>query len=84
MGYDAFGYGCRICPGLHIAVEELWLYIVTILAVFDVGGEGLEQDENFGKYTSGLLIHPYPFKLRISPRSKEAEDMIRNGVESSA
>ncbi|RXW11946.1 hypothetical protein EST38_g13909, partial [Candolleomyces aberdarensis] len=82
MGYETFGYGRRVCPGLHIGVESVWLMIVSVLAVFDVKSavDGELEGNQFWKYTSGLLSHPYPFKLRIVPRNPDAEAMIRNGV----
>ncbi|KAJ3523341.1 hypothetical protein NMY22_g11478 [Coprinellus aureogranulatus] len=79
MGYETFGYGRRICPGLHIAVESIWLVVASVLAVFDIGlkegseGEKEKGGSEFGKYTSGMLIHPLPFEVKIVPRSKAAE-----------
>lgn len=81
MGLDAFGFGRRICPGLEIAFESLWLIVMSVLAVFDISKPDVEDNE-FGKYSSGLISHPLPFKLKIVPRSKEAEAWIRNGVTS--
>lgn len=81
MGLDAFGFGRRICPGLEIAFESLWLIVMSVLTVFDVSKADVE-DSNFGKYSSGLISHPLPFKLKIVPRSKEAESWIRSGITS--
>ena len=82
MSIDAFGYGRRICPGLQVAVESVWLVAVSVLSVFDVkpAVDGELKGDQVWKYTSGLLIHPYPFKLQIVPRGLEAEAMIRGGV----
>ncbi|KAJ3523342.1 hypothetical protein NMY22_g11479 [Coprinellus aureogranulatus] len=84
-GYEAFGYGRRICPGLHIAVESIWLVVASVLSVFHIssaGVDGKSEETGFGKYTSGLLIHPLPFEARIVPRSESAEALIRNSVSS--
>jgi hypothetical protein len=82
MGNETFGYGRRVCPGLHIGVESVWLVAVSVLAVFDVkpAVDGELKGDQLWKYTSGLLIHPYPFKLQIVPRGPDAETMIRSGV----
>lgn len=32
----AFGYGRRLCPGLHVARHGLWIFMATILASFDI------------------------------------------------
>ena len=31
-----FGYGRRICPGMHLAESSLWIYAARILAVLDI------------------------------------------------
>ncbi|KAG2007047.1 cytochrome P450 [Coprinopsis cinerea AmutBmut pab1-1] len=79
MGYEAFGYGRRICPGLHIAVETVWLAIVSILAVFNIEPvEGTDVSE-LDRYTSGLILHPLPFKCKFVPRSEVAVQAVREG-----
>lgn len=77
MGYEMFGFGRRICPARVISVESLWIFIISVLAVFDI--KAVDGEENVGKYTSGMLIHPHPFRLRILPRSSDAVNLIRNG-----
>lgn len=79
MGYETFGYGRRICPGLVSAVETVWLVVISVLSAFDIKMEG-KVGEGFGKYSSGMLIHPLPFTVKIVPRSKEVEALVRNGV----
>lgn len=32
----SFGYGRRICPGIHVARNGLWIFIATILSSFDI------------------------------------------------
>ncbi|TEB11285.1 cytochrome P450 [Coprinellus micaceus] len=76
-GYDVFGFGRRVCPGSQSAVETIWAVVASVLSVFHIR-EG--RGENLGKYTSGMLIHPYPFEVHITPRSEEAEMLLRNGV----
>ncbi|RXW11943.1 hypothetical protein EST38_g13911 [Candolleomyces aberdarensis] len=78
MGYDMFGFGRRICPAKLIAVESLWVFVVSVLAVFDI--KAVDGEENIGRYTSGMLIHPHPFRVQILPRSIDAANLIRNGV----
>lgn len=31
-----FGYGRRICPGMHLAEASLWMYAARMLAVLDI------------------------------------------------
>ena len=32
----AFGFGRRICPGVHLAHSSAWLMMVSLLATFDI------------------------------------------------
>ncbi|KAJ6549064.1 cytochrome P450 [Mycena vulgaris] len=77
--HAAFGFGRRICPGLHMASASLWIAISCILATFDITkavGEDGETIEPSYKYSSGLTSAPLPFKCSIRPRSKATADLI--------
>jgi cytochrome P450 len=81
LGLEGFGFGRRICPGIHVITEELWLAIVSVLAVFDLKSPDDLSDEerrNLGRYTSGLLIHPLPFRCQFVLRSEAALEAVRN------
>ncbi|EKM77719.1 hypothetical protein AGABI1DRAFT_114997 [Agaricus bisporus var. burnettii JB137-S8] len=77
----AFGYGRRICPGRHFALNALFLMIAHTLTVFDIK-PALDENGNEIKFdydvTGGLLSQPEPFRCRIVPRSEAAIDLIRN------
>lgn len=53
-----FGYGKRICPGRHFAMDTLWIAIAHILATFDITkavdeyGQVVEPKE---EYSMGLV-----------------------------
>ncbi|KAF8828027.1 hypothetical protein HHX47_DHR4000822 [Lentinula edodes] len=77
-----FGFGRRVCPGKHIALDLLWIAIASILTSFSIEpGSDYEDLETFVKPNlksksseSGpttMLSHPRPFKCRFIPRSKE-------------
>ncbi|KAH9943938.1 cytochrome P450 [Amylocystis lapponica] len=75
----AFGYGRRVCPGQTLADMSLYLTIVTTLALFDIGKErGADGAavEPRTEYTEGVISHPPPFGLAITPRSEEAARLI--------
>ncbi|KDN35251.1 hypothetical protein RSAG8_11736, partial [Rhizoctonia solani AG-8 WAC10335] len=67
----AFGFGRRICPGMHVAQQSMWLSISNILANFiitkaqDENGVEIVPEEN---YTNDIITHPLPFKCSIQPR----------------
>jgi len=77
----SFGFGRRICPGRFFSDESLFSTIAHVLAVYDIR-PGLDKDGKEIKMeprmTSGLLSYPEPFACRITPRSKQAEDLISN------
>ncbi|EUC61630.1 cytochrome P450 family protein, partial [Rhizoctonia solani AG-3 Rhs1AP] len=68
----AFGFGRRVCPGNHIALQSLWLVISNVLANFEIAklrtpdGEIITPKE---EYTNGILSRMLPFKNSIKPRS---------------
>nr|BAL05080.1 cytochrome P450 [Phanerodontia chrysosporium] len=73
-----FGFGRRICPGLHLADVSVFLSCAMVLATFDISkavenGKVIEPEV---EYTSGTISHPKPFKCTIKPRSTKAEALI--------
>ncbi|EKM59174.1 uncharacterized protein PHACADRAFT_249435 [Phanerochaete carnosa HHB-10118-sp] len=75
-----FGYGRRLCPGRHFAMDTIWLNIAFILTTLDIAKPSDEMGqpiEPSGEFTSGTLSHPVPFKASYKPRSKAAEVLIR-------
>ncbi|KAF9468079.1 cytochrome P450 [Collybia nuda] len=81
----AFGFGRRICPGRHFAMDAAWIAIASILACFKIS-KAVDENGNVIEpaiaYTDGLVIHPKPFKLQITPRSQDIINAIRSADES--
>ncbi|KAK1232695.1 hypothetical protein PQX77_004171 [Marasmius sp. AFHP31] len=77
----AFGFGRRMCPGRYFAFDSLWIATASVLSVFTISkpfdndGNVIELEES---YTSGLLSHPNPFQCKITPRSREARELIEH------
>ncbi|EKM55874.1 uncharacterized protein PHACADRAFT_195925 [Phanerochaete carnosa HHB-10118-sp] len=80
---EAFGYGRRICPGRHFALETLFTAVSNILAVFtiekavDEDGKVVEVREEFVPH---VFSPPKPFKARFKARYPEAESLIRSAA----
>ncbi|GJE84149.1 cytochrome P450 [Phanerochaete sordida] len=74
-----FGFGRRICPGRHFALDSIWISVACILATINIG-KALDETslpiEPKEEYTPGLLSHPVPFKANFTPRSEAAEVLI--------
>ncbi|KAI0273310.1 cytochrome P450 [Gloeopeniophorella convolvens] len=70
-----FGFGRRVCPGLHLADASLFVYAACVLAVFDIApardaqGRPVPPKMEVG---SGVISHPGRFECSVTPRSARA------------
>ncbi|EXJ86779.1 hypothetical protein A1O3_03733 [Capronia epimyces CBS 606.96] len=78
---DHFGFGAgrRICPGMHLAENSLFITLAKILWAFHVkpclrpdGGEEV-LDVSDDAYENGANTLPKPFRVRFVPRNKVVE-----------
>ncbi|KAK0469623.1 cytochrome P450 [Desarmillaria tabescens] len=75
----AFGFGRRICPGRHLALNTAWIAVASIVATLsfskavDSEGRVVEPSDS---YTDGFLSFPMPFKCTIKARSAQAKALI--------
>ncbi|KAF9237425.1 cytochrome P450 [Melanogaster broomeanus] len=74
-----FGWGRRICPGLHLANVTIFIAVAMSLATLDISRHVENGIEVVPKYEviEGAVCHPKPFKCRITPRSEMAHDLLR-------
>ncbi|KAG2033225.1 cytochrome P450 [Suillus americanus] len=73
-----FGFGRRICPGIHLADASIWISTAMSLAVFDISKvveNGVEITPDV-EPSPGTISHPKPFKCSIKPRSATALGLI--------
>jgi cytochrome P450 len=78
-----FGYGRRVCPGRYVADNALFTTIAQSLAVFNIeklveGGKTVEPRIEF---EPGVVSHPKPYRVSITPRSEECEELVRKAEE---
>ncbi|KAG0702312.1 cytochrome P450 [Suillus ampliporus] len=74
-----FGFGRRICPGLHLADASAWISTAMSLAVFDISKvieNGVEITPELDP-SSGTISHPKAFKCSIKPRSSTATGLVQ-------
>ncbi|KAF4545865.1 Cytochrome p450 protein [Lasiodiplodia theobromae] len=74
----SFGAGRRICSGMHLAENSLFITIAKIVWAFEIApreGEGVDlSDEGF---EPGVNTLPKPYVLEFRPRSEERERVVR-------
>ncbi|KAG8690452.1 hypothetical protein FRC11_011490 [Ceratobasidium sp. 423] len=75
-----FGFGRRICPGVHLAADQPWLAMAGILSTFDVvAGKGLIEESKMRPWEmfefNGMTSQPktLPFSLVLR---QGAEDLL--------
>ena len=71
-----FGYGRRICPGQFLADATVFLSTAQSLTVFNFSkpeGEDLQAE-----FLPGVISHPAPYSLDITPRSAAHKALIRS------
>ncbi|OHW92159.1 o-methylsterigmatocystin oxidoreductase [Colletotrichum incanum] len=73
FGHSAFGWGRRICPGMHLGSASVELNIARILWGFKVNPpkdeKGRDVDVDIFAYSDGFNSSPLPFPCSITSRS---------------
>ncbi|KAF4782818.1 hypothetical protein HER10_EVM0003205 [Colletotrichum scovillei] len=80
FGHSAFGWGRRICPGMHLGSASVALNIARILWGFEVNPEtdekGRDVEVDIFAYSDGFNSSPLPFPCSITPRSLKHAQVI--------
>ncbi|KAK7052033.1 putative cytochrome P450 [Favolaschia claudopus] len=76
-----FGAGRRLCPGIHLAQNSIKINAMNLVWAFnfttDIDAQGNPIVLDTFDYQNGLLTAPRPFKCKITPRSAEKVDLIK-------
>ncbi|KAM5543801.1 hypothetical protein V8D89_002418 [Ganoderma adspersum] len=74
-----YGFGRRLCPGMHLANTYLYLVVVRTIATFELCPEedekGVPQVPPLD-FATGLVSVPKPFRCVFKPREK-TEELLR-------
>ncbi|CAE6510080.1 unnamed protein product [Rhizoctonia solani] len=86
-----FGFGRRICPGIHVAYDSTFINCAGLISVFDfeasaelltsvdmVGGRG--SPYMWKLFNSSKIVRPKPFKCSIRPRNDAARLLLETSV----
>ncbi|KAB5591581.1 Cytochrome P450 family protein [Ceratobasidium theobromae] len=80
----AFGFGRRLCPGIHFAEASIFITVASLLAAFRMTKEKDENGQDITPSTEGIaesvVYHPKPFKCVFTPRSNLHRELILKGV----
>ncbi|KAL1759268.1 cytochrome P450 [Schizophyllum commune] len=79
----AFGVGRRICPGMYLGDQAVFIAICSILFAFDIGKA---KDEAGNPITpvvdyEGFISHPKPFQCSICPRRGPAQEIVQRALD---
>ncbi|KAH7908374.1 cytochrome P450 [Hygrophoropsis aurantiaca] len=90
LGSLPYGFGRRICPGMHMADSEVWIYTAMFLWAFNIKKSGADvstganhtvtqQPENWQsiKLSEGGIQCPIPFGVELAVRSEELKAVIQ-------
>ncbi|KAL2173069.1 cytochrome P450 [Thermothelomyces heterothallicus CBS 202.75] len=82
LGHSAFGWGRRICPGMHLGSASVAINIARILWAFDVrparNEKGEPIDVDIFAFSDGFNSTPLPFECSITPRSDKHARMVED------
>jgi cytochrome P450 len=83
-----FGWGRRICPGIHVAENSLNLVVARLLWAFDVlpaqdeAGNDIQVDSDpTTAYENNVIATPLPFPVRFVPRSDKRAQIVRDAFQ---
>ncbi|KAJ7157971.1 cytochrome P450 [Mycena crocata] len=74
-----FGFGRRVCPGIHLADVSVWICIakavagLTITRALDDNGDAIDP---VADVTDGIVSRPLPFKCGVKPRSEKVMKLV--------
>ncbi|TFK49132.1 cytochrome P450 [Heliocybe sulcata] len=69
-----FGFGRRICPGIFLAENSVFVLIATILTAFDISPP--PDGELKPEFILNLISYPKPYDCQILPRSDAAVRLV--------
>ena len=77
-----FGFGRRICVGMHLARNSLFIAVARILWAFDIlparDARGAEILPDRWAFTDGFNSKPVSFPCAVVPRSARAAECVES------
>jgi hypothetical protein len=79
----SFGAGRRICPGMHLAENSLFIVLAKLLWAFNIcppladDGTEMSMDLSDNSLEPGANTLSKPYRVRFLPRSERAAEIVR-------
>jgi hypothetical protein len=78
-----FGFGRRVCPGIHLADSSIWISIAKSVAAFSVtkavGTDG-QVIVPVAETTDGVIARPKPFVCNVKPRYPSIPNLVHKAL----
>ncbi|KAF9268871.1 cytochrome P450 [Marasmius fiardii PR-910] len=77
-----FGFGRRICPGMHVGLQSVFIVLSRLLWSFDIlpiigsNGKSDIQSLDDSEFTTVLICRPANLKYRVLPRHPGVPELI--------
>ncbi|RUP44061.1 cytochrome P450, partial [Jimgerdemannia flammicorona] len=72
----AFGWGRRLCPGIHLTDAEAFVATALLLWSYKIEVEEGGGLPNINKWTLGVTMHPKPYKVKFVPRHDKVKELL--------
>lgn len=76
-----YGWGRRLCQGIHLAENSLYMQVSRVLWAFDIATIPGEPPLNIHEKDGGFIKKPKAFRVSITPRSDEAVQVLLQSAE---
>ncbi|GAA6010249.1 hypothetical protein JCM10207_005686 [Rhodosporidiobolus poonsookiae] len=68
-GHSAFGWGRRICPGMHVAERSVWIVVLHLLHHFTLSVPEGASKPDINAFTDGFNSRTEPFPVNVTVRA---------------
>ncbi|KAI0633734.1 cytochrome P450 [Trametes polyzona] len=75
LKFPNWGFGRRICPGLHVAERSVFINTALTFWAFEISEDPAHPIDTMA-IKDGALAHPYPFVVRFKPRIENLREKI--------
>ncbi|KAI0829920.1 cytochrome P450 [Trametes gibbosa] len=75
LKFQNWGFGRRICPGMHVAERSVFINTALTLWAFEISEDPAHPIDTMA-IKDGALAHPFPFVVRFKPRIENLRQKV--------